>query len=530
MKHTTLALLALFPFTAACIPDEPDPDAASFFAGQSLDEQLVTELQRHGLDGDLLGGRDGFGPEGYASSKEMIDNDPLARLGMRLFYTSHLSGQDDVACVTCHVNTLGGGDAIPFPIGPSPDDPEVMGPGRTFLAGGQGKPIPRNSPTIFNAIGWDRCILMDCRIESIGAEALRGGDDGNGIITPAVGFPREDPTAASTILETHLRFPINSEVVMRGLRYPEMTTEEYMGCVASKLAGEGVCAEDLLSQHGVAPEDNPWPLLFAEVFDPNFDADNPPTQDDARQFVTATNITGALLRYEHTLTFDDTPLSDYIAGNQAALTDAQKRGAIWFFRKTRMGGGGCADCHKGDLFSDEKFHNVGNVQSGPGKGHGPLGDGDFGRGGITKDPHDRFKFRTPTLLNIEVTGPYGHNGAYKTLEEVIASHMDPVGSAASFDYASLPFNPAPENARFNTEMMLNAIQADGGYHFLTVNQAVMSDVVAFLQALTDPCTKDRACLGAFDPFNAGLDDPNAGLLHPRNEEGCSLVEVGVTCD
>jgi cytochrome c peroxidase len=514
----------------ACIPDEPDPTATDFFAGQTLDDQLVQELQKNGLDGDLLGGRDGFGPGGYATPKEMIDNDAKAKLGMRLFYTSHLSGQDDVACVTCHVNTLGGGDAIPFPIGPSPADPVVMGPGRTFLAGGQGKPIPRNSPTIFNAIAWDRCILMDCRIESIGAEPLRGGDDGNGIITPTVGFPREDPTASATLLETHLRFPINSEVVMRGLVYPEMTTDEYMDCVASKLAGEGVCADDLQSIHNVAPDENPWPLLFAEAFDPAFDAVNPPSIDEARQFVTATNITGAILSYEHTLTFDDTPLSRYIAGEEAALTPAQKRGALWFFRSPKMGGGGCADCHSGDLFSDEKFHNVGNIQSGPGKGHGPLGDGDFGRGAITKSGPEKFKFRTPTLLNVEVTGPYGHNGAYKTLEEVIISHMDPVGSAAAFDYSSLPFNPAPENALFNTEMMLNALQADSNYHFLDIEPQVISDVVAFLEALTDPCTKDRACLGSFDPFNAGLDEANTGLLHPRNADGCSLVEVGVTCN
>jgi cytochrome c peroxidase len=64
--------------------------------------------------------------------------------------------------------------------------------------------------------------------------------------------------------------------------------------------------------------------------------------------------------------------------------------------------------------------NVAVAQFGPGKGDGLTGKDDFGRMRETGRPEDRYAFRTPALRNIELTAPYGHDGAFFDLREFIA--------------------------------------------------------------------------------------------------------------
>ena len=58
-------------------------------------------------------------------------------------------------------------------------------------------------------------------------------------------------------------------------------------------------------------------------------------------------------------------------------------------------------------------------QVGPGKGDGFDGHEDFGRERVTGDPADRYKFRTPTLRNVALTGPWFHDGRVATLAEAV---------------------------------------------------------------------------------------------------------------
>jgi cytochrome c peroxidase len=91
------------------------------------------------------------------------------------------------------------------------------------------------------------------------------------------------------------------------------------------------------------------------------------------------------------------------------------------------GQGRCAFCHKGYDFTDSGFHNIG-VPSKPHfdefspffflKSNSPL-DNDVGRYRVTHREEDRHAFKTPTLRNITETGPYMHNGVFKTLREVM---------------------------------------------------------------------------------------------------------------
>lgn len=511
--------LLLGAWLPACVPESTDPDYT--VAQGELDTELRRVLRRTNLSGDPISGRGLYGPGApWETPLRQIEEDPVARLGMQLFYTTHLSGDDDTACVSCHVNTLGGGDGVAMSLGPGTENPALIGPGRKFRADARVKPVPRNAPTMFNAAAWDRCILQDCGIESLGATPRRGGADGNGIATPDFGGGRKDPTASDSLLETHLRFPLADETFMRGRNEPELDTLSYGRCLAEKLGGYGACGDQL------GTEDNPWPARFAEVFGGDAEGSGAPPPEE---IVTFGRITKALLAYEHTLTFAETPWRRYIGGDDDALDEPQKRGALLFYRPVREGGANCVRCHTGDLLSDEKFHNTGLVQIGPGRANPPFGDADFGRANVSGQASDRWKFRTPTLLNVEVTWPWGHNGAYDNLYDVILAHVDPVAAYEAYEFRDKPFTPVEANARYNTERAIEALQKEAGYELVHLEPSELADLVAFMNALTDPCVKSRTCLAPWDPFNAGLADERMGLLHPVDARGCSLVEINPSC-
>lgn len=63
-------------------------------------------------------------------------------------------------------------------------------------------------------------------------------------------------------------------------------------------------------------------------------------------------------------------------------------------------------------------------------------DGDLGRYELTKAEVNRYSFKTPTLRNVELTGPYMHNGVFKTLEEVIDFYNDGGGKGLGFNLSN----------------------------------------------------------------------------------------------
>lgn len=117
--------------------------------------------------------------------------------------------------------------------------------------------------------------------------------------------------------------------------------------------------------------------------------------------VTPIQVAQVVSAYERTLLCGDT------AYDTGKLEGAAQRG--WEIFRDR----GCATCHSGDNFSDGEFHNVGiAVPKKP-------GEGDIGRGKITNDPADNYKFRTPTLRNVSNTAPYFHDGSVDSLEQAV---------------------------------------------------------------------------------------------------------------
>ena len=141
----------------------------------------------------------------------------------------------------------------------------------------------------------------------------------------------------------------------------------------------------------------------------------------------------AIAEFEFTLTFATAPIDRFARGQQNAMTDAEKRGALVFF-----GEGKCITCHatKGksnEMFSDFENHVAGIPQLAPRFGaatsnmiyDGPGENEDFGAMQISGDPADKYKFRTAPLRNIALSPAFFHNGAFARLEDAIRFHLDP---------------------------------------------------------------------------------------------------------
>jgi cytochrome c peroxidase len=117
--------------------------------------------------------------------------------------------------------------------------------------------------------------------------------------------------------------------------------------------------------------------------------------------VTRDGIAKALAAFQRTLVTGPSPYDRYLGGKKDALSEEAKRGMAVF-----LGDAGCVRCHSGPLLTDEKFYRL-----------GPSAD--KGRGLVTGNKEDNYKFRTPSLRNVARTGPYMHDGSFKTMSDVL---------------------------------------------------------------------------------------------------------------
>jgi cytochrome c peroxidase len=127
-------------------------------------------------------------------------------------------------------------------------------------------------------------------------------------------------------------------------------------------------------------------------------------------FGTGINMQGiaeAIAAYERTIISTNSAFDQYVLGDKTAMNEEAQRGMSLFKGKAR-----CILCHNNSNFTDNQFHNLGVPQVGPMKE-------DLGRYYVTRRPEDKGAFKTPTLRSIVETAPYMHDGAFKTLEEVV---------------------------------------------------------------------------------------------------------------
>ncbi len=134
--------------------------------------------------------------------------------------------------------------------------------------------------------------------------------------------------------------------------------------------------------------------------------------------ITYQMVAKSIASFERTVISGNSPFDRYFyGGDKKALSKAARRG-LEVFRNPKKGN--CATCHtigeKHALFADNKFHNLG-------VGAISLPDrvelGDLGRYQASKKNTDRGAFKTLSLRNVALTGPYMHDGSLKTLKDVV---------------------------------------------------------------------------------------------------------------
>lgn len=107
----------------------------------------------------------------------------------------------------------------------------------------------------------------------------------------------------------------------------------------------------------------------------------------------------------------------YIRNEVGGEFTAQEKNGLQIFKNH------CATCHKEPLFTNNEFKNNGL------KIDKTLND--FGRMKVTNLASDSFKFRVPTLRNIQFTKPYMHDGRFETLQEVIEHYTSNVQKSST---------------------------------------------------------------------------------------------------
>ncbi|MCG3197475.1 MAG: hypothetical protein GHCLOJNM_01961 [bacterium] len=127
--------------------------------------------------------------------------------------------------------------------------------------------------------------------------------------------------------------------------------------------------------------------------------------------LTSENVMKAIATFERSL---NTPsrFDKYLSGDKSALTEEEQRGYQLFKEHA------CATCHSGKILGGQSFERMG-INADYFVDRGDVIKRDYGRFNHTSNEKDRFKFKVPTLRNIEKTGPYFHDGTVTDLLEAV---------------------------------------------------------------------------------------------------------------
>jgi cytochrome c peroxidase len=370
----------------------------------------------------------------------------LAKLGQALAFDKILSGNRDIACTTCHLPALATGDGRSLSVGQGATG---LGPARVHPTGVF---IPRNAPPLFNLspmrhLFWDGRVAVD----AAGNFTTPAGAQ----LTPAMTRVFEfGPVSALGM------FPVTNRFEMRagsGNELALIADDDFQGIWSALMKRLGAIGE----YRGL------------------FEAAYPGTRFDDMTFAHASNaIAGFIVDQFSTRS---SPWDRFLAGNDAALTMPQLDGAQTFLTLK------CSLCHNGATLSDDQFHNVAVAQIGPGEGNGVGLRDDFGRMNVTGLPADQYRFRTSPLRNVELTGPYGHDGSIASLREFIEHYSES-------DLKLLAFDPTHLEPGLRLTFLNNSadilLQRDTLLTGVVLTDALVDKLMAYMSALTDPAARD----------------------------------------
>ena len=390
-------------------------------------------------------------------------NPDRVELGRLLFFDPILSGEKDTACSTCHLPTFG------------------MADGRQLAAGASGKGLGPERQLGFSAITGDTVISEPRHTMTIFNVGYNGDESGQ---PSTKGFMLWDGKDRG--LEAQALRPLIVRVELRGDGYQrEMAVDsvlarlrgipEYVGLFERAFPAEADSVARQLPRPGCVHD--PTPL---------------------QSVITRSTLGRAIAAFEREQNTINTPYDHYVAGDDQALGDAEKRGLELFHTKAN-----CVSCHSGPMFTDSSFRVQGVEQVGPGRASATTNTGtprptgrDEGRFLNSGNRKDIGAFRVVGLRQVAHTAPYMHDGALATLEDVIEFYDRGGGDEETI---------AEENL-------------DSELFPLGLSDGEKADLLAFMHALTDSTIE----VGVPPRVPSGLPPPGlelareAGLVLPAS--------------
>jgi cytochrome c peroxidase len=371
----------------------------------------------------------------------------LSVLGRALAFDKVLSGNRDISCMTCHLAKLATVDGRSVAIGTGGTG---LGLQRTHP---QGTFVHRSAPALFNlspmrVLTWDGRVFLNTTKNLVRTPTVQ-------LTAPQLAALEFGPVSALPM------FPVLSRVEMRG------TTGNELAAVPDSLPRRTWVF--LMARLGAIPQ-----------YRTMFEAAYPGQVFDSLNFAHAGNAIGGWIT--DVFSFANSPWDRMLAGDDDAMTEQQLRGARAFLTTAK-----CSLCHAGPLLTDQKFHNVAVPQVGPGFGDGPTGHDDFGRMRESKKLSDKYRFRTPPLRNVELTAPYGHDGAIVTLRGWVDHYTGSDVKLRSYDVNQL--EPALRGTLQPTTSDI-LLTRDTRLKTLVMTQQTVDDITEFLKSLTDPAARD----------------------------------------
>ncbi|WP_077923968.1 cytochrome-c peroxidase [Spirosoma sp. 209] len=164
--------------------------------------------------------------------------------------------------------------------------------------------------------------------------------------------------------------------------------------------------------------------------------------------ITTDRFLKALSQFMLTMVSANSRYDKYVRNEAGGQLSTDELAGLTLFKQK------CSTCHAGELFTDQSYRNNGLSRA---------NNNDEGRSLITLRPEDRFRFRVPSLRNVERTSPYMHDGRFWTLEEVMNHYSTNMQDVPELDPA-LRINGKPGVPLTDTEK---------------------KQLVAFLRTLTD---------------------------------------------
>lgn len=407
-----------------------------------LDNQLAAVLNQLGFTGRV----------GQSLERRLgrrVDK-KLADLGNSAFHDSLLGLADDNSCAGCHAAPAGFGDTQSIAIGV--DNNNTVGPDRA------GPRNQRRAPMVLNNAFFP-ALMLNSRFNSVSGDPFDN----------SAGFQFPFPEGFSLSGLPHL---LTAQAFIPPTEKPEMA-----GFHPSLPGTNDGIREEVVARLNAAPGyRKEFGKIFREV------------KDGAP--ITYEMLARAIAEFEFTLTFADAPIDQFARGQQNAMTDDQKKGALLFF-----GSANCVSCHSvsgqsNEMFSDFRMHVAGIPQIDPAVSNvtfdGPGGNEDFGLEQVTGSPSDRYAFRTSPLRNLALQPAFFHNGAFTKLEDAVRFHLDALGSAPGYSPAAAGLDVDLRGPRGPRGPVLTRIDPALATP-VTLSNAQFRQLIAFLRTgLQDP--------------------------------------------